>query len=465
MTKKHYRFLLKNTLWFILLMIFYVALYFSVYYISYWLAVSQITSQTISQNSSPLEITPLPSAAATPAAYLPDTSLSFGSFQESFVAPANIDLTQTTLYRDNRAAAMFFPPDYSWETATDALVNLFKDNFTSLKFNNFTGSDEDERCLGSNCLEQKGADLFYNGEPVVRPPELSDASVVAVSLGELTKKWLVGFTIKDGSNYRGRIFYFNGKKFTPLDLPAEIFSSSFGLFGFGGEEADFLAIYGATNAVAYRVRGGVAANISRWFSPRVMGHGFKPEILRIGRGSDIVWYIYSSTLNRPQLIKLWQNDTADIVGEAVFEKLFGDSTISVGFKLVSSQNDRIILLARLEEGGAEVWRIFIDSGFKNTQTATLVTKPITHDGAASPIIINSIVRANLDLDQDSARFVKFLFSGEGEAWRKISSGADPDFSTGKIKNYRLQIIFPASSDRFHSPFLDSILFDYYAHKF
>jgi hypothetical protein len=430
---------------------------------------------------------PTPPPAATSTADLPsaaldlasltvstssDASLSFGSFQENFVGPANIDSNLTTLYRDNRAIAMFFPPDYSWEAATGELVNLFQNNFASLRFNDFDGPYEDERCFGANCLEQQGADLFYNGQPLARPAALKDSSIAAVSLGALTKNWLVGFTLKDGNDYRGRVFYFDGAKFTPLALPAEISSPSFGLFGFGGEESDFLVIYGAPNAVAYRVRDAFASDISRWFSPRVMGKGFQPEIIRIGRrsgaeqGSDIVWYVYSSTLYRPQLIKLWQNSTADIVGEAVFTNLlFGDSSASAGFKLVSSQSDRIILLADWRESGTDSWRVFTDRGFKNTQAASLITKPIPHDGAASPIIINSIAAARLGLDFGSVQFAQFLFSEDGAAWRQIPAGANAYFITDKIRNYRLQVAFPAFPDRFYSPFLDSVLFDYYARKF
>ncbi|MFA6995593.1 MAG: hypothetical protein WC249_04315 [Patescibacteria group bacterium] len=514
MTKKHYRFLLKNIFLLILFAIFCVALYFLVYYFFRQMAIKKIPvpAETLSVAeeperqpafshlppavavstfiSEPLNIpevipTGPPSVVDTSTDGLPSAaldlslftisdnsvsgsssaSLSFGSFQESFVAPTNIDSAQTTLYRDNRAAAMFFTPDYSWEPATGVLVNLFKDNFSSLKFNDFNGPYEDERCLGDNCLVQKNLDIFYNNHLLAWPTELSGSAVVAVSIGALTKNWLAGFTIKEGDSYTGRVFYFDGEKFIPLTLPAKISSPVFGLFGFGGEEADFFVIYGANNAAAYRVRGENVSNISRWFSARLMVNGFKPEIIRIDRGSDIVWYIYSSTLHRPQLIKLWQNNTADIVGEAVFDKLFNDSMAAVGFKLVNIQNDGIILLARLRAGDTDIWRTFIDRGFKNTQAETLVTNSITHDGAASSIVIDNIARAYFGLDQGSIQLVKFLFSGEGEAWRTIAVGADPYFSTGKIKNYRLKVVFSAVADRFYSPFLDSVLFDYYAKKF
>jgi len=425
-----------------------------------------IATDTANLLSAALDLSKL-SITGSPVATSSDTNLSFGSFQENFVSSANIDLSRTNLYRDNSAAAMFFPPDYSWTAATPDLINLFQNNLASLKFNDFNGPYADERCLGGNCLTQQGNDLFYNGRQLAWPVELQNADVAAVSIGSLTDSWLVGFTIKDGNNYSGLVFHFDGAGFAPLALPAAVSSSSFGLFGFGGDESDFLVIYGAAPGIAYRVRGTDIRDISRWFSARLLGQGFKPEAIRAKRGSDVAWYVSSSTLGRPRLIKLWQNGTADIVGEADFTGLlFGDTSLdAAAFKLVSSQDDGIVMLADIRNGSADSWRTFTDRGFKNTQAGVYVTQPITHDGAGSAIMINSIAAARLGLDGGSAPLTQFLFSEDGVNWRTIPAAANADFTTDKITSYRLQISWPAFPDRFYSPFLNSVLFDYYARKF
>jgi len=414
----------------------------------------------------------LPSAAVDRSALTPGSPqselLSFGSFQETFVGSVGIDLEKTTLYHDDTVTAMFFAPDYSWETASQSLVEGFKNDFSSVGFNNFNGPYEDERCLGNNCLKQKGLDLFYNAKILLWPKEINGYNVTAISIATLTKNWLVGFTIRDGDGYSGQVFYFNGKNFIPLVLPAKISSASFGLFGFGGEESDFIVVYGSPQAVAYRFRGGSADNISRWFYPRLMGQGFKPEFVRVDHEGDIVWYVYSSTLGKTELIKLWQNGTPEIVGEAVFNDLldgFNSSMDYYSFKVVANSKDSVVLLVGREDGGVNAWHTFTDRGFKNTKAATIITNPITKDGLATPIIINKIASAKLLLDQGSLATTKFLFSEDAIIWRDVPSKINASFVTNKIKDFRLQVAFPSFSNHFYSPFLSEILFDYYATKF
>jgi hypothetical protein len=359
---------------------------------------------------------------------------------------------------------MFFAPDYAWEKANDELVDLFRDSFAGEQSNDFSGPYQDERCLNGNCLSQQGGELIYNGRPLSWPEELKNSQVAAVSLGLLSRQWLVGFTLKDGNNYRGQVFYFDGSKFKLLVLPAEIYSTSFGLFGFGGDDSDFILVYGADQARAFRVRNSVATDISRWFSPRVMEGGFKPEILRVKKGTDVIWYVYSSTLSRPQFIKLWQNGTQDIVGEAVFSDLLAFSYPIASFRLVSSQDYRVVLLVRMQSGNAEEWKIFIDRGFKNAAPAELVTKPISRNGGVA-MVISSIVSVDLDLDAASAKTVDFSFSEDGQSWRQVPVGKNQPFLTDKIRSYFLKVRFPALTDRFQSPFLDSILFNYSGRRF
>jgi len=392
------------------------------------------------------------------------SSLSFGSFQESFVSAANIDTDQTSLYRDDRVGAAFFAPDYSWEAATPELINLFRKSFSSLRFNGFEGTHDDKRCLENDCLELQGLNLFYNGQSLSRPASLRGADVAAVSLGGLSRRWLVGFSIREAGAYRGLVFYFDGKDFTPLALPTEAVSASVGLFGFGGEETDFLIAYGSDRPVAYRVRGAQVQDMSRWFSIRTIIEGFKPEIVRTVRDGDVTWYIYSATAGRPRLLKLWQNGTTEIVGEALFD-LFGSDILTAGFRLVSNQDDSIILIAMMNGSSSESWKVFSDRGFHNGNAAVLVTKPIAHDGVSSPIVMQKIASIQLVLDPASQKTANIVFSEDGLSWRPLPAVPDQEFKTRRIANYRLKITFPALSNRFRSPFLDSFLFNYYAKKF
>jgi hypothetical protein len=309
-------------------------------------------------------------------------------------------------------------------------------------------------------LEQKGNDLFYNGRALPLPADIKVADIAAVSIGALTRRWLIGLTLKDGQNYRGRIFYFNGQKFIELITPEPIKSAYFGLFGFGGEEDDFLLIYGAYRGIAYRVRGDKLTDISKFFGIRLLGNGFKAEIIKAVYRNNVNWYIYSSTLDRPRLIKLWQNQTTEIVGETIPTDFLTGTEKSAAFKLLKAKADEIIILSNIKNNNREAdWRIFTDRGFKNSQFAYLTTIPIMV-GGQSQIIIKKIISSDLRLDSGSKSLVKFLFSEDGQKWRDVPLGEDLDFVTPRIGRYFLKVIFSALSDKFYSPFVGSILFDY-----
>lgn len=382
-----------------------------------------------------------------------------GSFGYSF---SNIDETKTNLYFDKTATAIFFPPDYEWRDAIAEASD--KEDFKAIKFNDFKGPYNDERCLNDNCLEQRGNKLYYNGRVLAHPSSVRNLDIEALSIGALQNRWLVGYTIKKKDGYEAQAFYFKGGKFTKILFPEPLSSPYFGLFGFGGIEDDFLIIYGAYQGTAYRVRGERVIKLDKLFGLRVMDKGFKPEVIRAVRDSDVSWYIYSQSLNHPQLIKLWQNGGEEIVGEQTFPDLFFGHK-SAGFRLRAVFPDRVVLGAELTDSkDNKSFKTFTDKGFKNTSEGNLVTRPISHDGGKSEIIIKKIARARLEINEADRSLVKFLFSSNGVDWRNIPLGENSDFTTSKIKSYFLGLIFPPSQDRFYSPFVSGISFDYYCQK-
>ncbi|MFA5886353.1 MAG: hypothetical protein WC863_01080 [Patescibacteria group bacterium] len=389
----------------------------------------------------------------------PQASLTFGSFSEYFIGTDQVDWSRTTLYRDHKAVAIFFAPDFSWSKADQALVDKFQDSYQDSHLNSAEGNYYDKRCLKKDCLEVKNLDLFYKGQTLVRPPELAKREVVAVSLGTIGENWLVGFTLKKDNKYQGLVFYFDGHKFSRLNIP-EFNSDYSGLFGFGGVKNDFLVVYGAYKGEAYRVRPNQTKDISRFFEIKVMTKGFKPEIIRAFNGKDIHWYVYSATLSRPWLIKLWQNGTPEIVGEAVFDNFFSFTSESAIFKLVESNLSETILLAKVKENNQEIWQVFRDRGFKNENPAELISAPIARFDAA-PFIIEKIARSSLSIDSPSSALVKLWFSSDGDVWRQLSSTDNLNFITPVTRKFFLQVTFPKFKDKFYSPFLEAVLFDYY----
>ncbi len=410
-------------------------------------------------------ITELPAAGAPPSApdqiFSDGKILTLGSFGFSNY---NIDATSTNLYYDNLTTAVMFPLDYTWHAVSTPPDPAIENYFNTIHFNNFTGPYSDSRCIEEDCLNQTDNNLDFNGLALNVPTEIQGADIRAVSIAALDKVWLVGYTIKDTLNFRGEIFYFDGQNFTRIITPDAIISSYFGLFGFGGTENDFLIIYGAYDGIAYHVLSGNITNISKFFSMRLMADGFKAEVIRTAYQDNINWYIFSSTLGRPHLIKLWQNRGPEIVGVTAYEKLIDNGVDSVALLAVTAEVDKTTLIARSHSRNGNVFSTFIDRGFNSADAGLLTTIPLTHDGLGSKISIKKIAKSVLDLDSASRPFVGLLFSVDGANWQDVPLGENLDFFAPDTTTYFLKIIFLPFQDKFYSPFLDSVSFDYYAEK-
>jgi|GEM_PF-1294618 len=442
--------------------VIFLLLIFAGYYgMRFEIAGSEPAAGITERPASPAVMSPDPSVLIDSSA--PDISsalvrrseLYLGSFGYSL---SNVDTKRTNLYFDDTSRGIFFPADYQWRKNTDSGGEY---DFPAPRPNNFMGPYGDERCLGKDCLTQKGNDLFFNGRALTSPIELKNLDIAAVSIGSLEKRWLVGYTIKAGDVYEGRVFYFDGHKFSPLPLSRAITSAYFGLFGFGGEETDFLVIYGAYEGAAYRVRGSEITDLSKFFGIRVMDKGFKAEVIKAVSGGNVNWYIYSSTLERPQLMKLWQNGGREIVGNKVFSDLLVKYR-SAAFKLQSVSATEFVLAAELADGqGNKARQTFVDRGFKNTAAGELVTIPVVNGEGKADIIIKSLVDSRLDIDEASRGTVKILFSVDGENWQDLPLGENIAFVTPRLRSYFLKLIFPPESNKFYSPFVGDISFVYY----
>jgi plastocyanin len=473
MAKASHQKLLPKLIWLLLFLALSILVYVTTYYLAQkqssdqpWGLIKSVFPETVKREivsqSAPaavdVESNQTTSASEISVQAGQPNDLLFGSFYEDFIGLANIDTNKTTLYRDHKAIAMFFPPDYSWTVADSKLVGDNK--LEPLAYlNDWAGSTyDDQHCLGQNCLEVRNLGLYYNNKLLARPSDLSNQEVVAVSIGSVGQQWLVGFTIKKNNKYQGRVFSWSGTKFTKLNLPE--FSSDYsGLFGFGGVPEDFLVVYGAYGGQGYRVRGNRINDISNFFQIKVMTRGFQPEVIRVANGSEVTWYVYSSTLSRPWLIKLWQNGTPEISGEAVFDNLFTPSTDSALFSLLSVSSQGNSFLVKLKENGQDAWKIFTDRGFKNEEPRVLISKLIAGEGVTD-ILIKNIAQATLGIDVASQSLAKLWFSGTGQDWLLVSGDVNRNWTVPATKGFFLKVTFPRQSNKFYSPFLTSVSFDY-----
>lgn len=437
------------------------------FFVSCTVSVFTVAPDWVSQSLRRLQPLKSESTAATSKEFQGD----FNIFYDSFSGLGRIDLSQTNLYLNTAAAAVMFSPDYSLEPTADVDGgSLFLENI-----NDFSGPYREEFCLGENCLNLDGLELYYNKKIVKLPARIKINDLKTISIGRLQSKWLVGFTIKYGEQYRGEVYYFDGTNFKTLILPKLVMSPDPGVFGFGGEDNDFLVIYGAYQGVAYRYRGANVQDLTKFFDIRVMKDGFKAEVVKIKNGADTNWYVFSKTSNRPQFLKLWQNGTDEIAGEVVFDLTTAAEQVAqnkatedraISFKLKSIQPMQVIFSADIKNG-QEVSRYdFIDRGFKNGIEGTLTFLPIFLTDESPLFTLEKIKTSRVDLGAGSQEKVKLFFSSDEKNWRELPFGQNFDFKTGPdfFNNFRLKMVFSPETNKFYSPFLEEFLLEYYCDK-
>ncbi len=314
--------------------------------------------------------------------------LIFASFSDLFSSMGGIDGSKTTMYRDDAATAFLFPPKLVWSERPVA-------GDESLAISH-------KSCVGNVCLAVKGTVLTKDGAVVALPVESNVESVTADAIGD---RWLVGIVRKEGGVYAGYAYRYavgpeyargNGT-FTPL-FPdgGRAFESEYkGSWGFGGAEDDFLAVYGAYQGKGYRIRsnspfpkgstaepGGISSitDISWLFDVRIMRGGIMPGIVRAGEGVHAAWYLFNKERsNRSVFIKLFQNGTEDIQGEA---DLLGTAPFSFSYFILGQSKEvglpkieqfpRILVGYGEKDGVASTWDIR-DEGFNAPQGPVTVT--------------------------------------------------------------------------------------------
>lgn len=405
--------------------------------------------------------------------------LVFSSFFDSFASDHLIDFEKTDLHRDHLAAAVMFPPEYTLEEAEVSDIRSSREELTNLSFVPFPASSSEyllsssfeKRCLAKGCLEQRSGKLFFAGKELTLPSEISRRELLAVTLGALENRFLVGFTIKNETGdeerkYEGLVYSFDGKRFSKIVREGEIVSRYFGLLGFGGEEDDFLVIYGAYLGKAFRFQGNRVTDISSFFDYRFMTKGFRPEVVTVKKNRVHQWYIFSLSSNKPRFIKLWPDKNDNIAGEIDYPEVFNGGDQEAAIKLLSVSDEKVRLLIFSRGNGVENWRVFSDLGFTNQTEGELVFKPIINDFTEPEIVVEKLANSSLGNKWLPCREAILSFSPDSANWQPVPQGyyLNKDFNSLHISKYFLRVNFPAQKDKFYSPFLSEVLFDFYYRK-
>ena len=409
------------------------------------------------------ELAPVETSMSSP----PEKDLIHSTFYDLFSGVGWLNQEASTLYRDSVVSAFVFPPKFDWQKIENqsSMVN------GQLSFVERQPDGSDTRCLGSRCLRQKDLNLYFQNQPLNLPADLADKNLINISIGGLDTVWLLGAVVQNDNNYDGLVFIFNGTGFMKADLS---FSSPYkGVIGFGGSDDDWLAVYGAYQGQAVRVRGTDIKNISSFFNIRVMNGGFEPAVVRsinencelsaeggFASGGKIencaAWYIFGLPPSQPKLLKLFQNRTADIVGAVdLTSSIVSEGIRSFSFSSISGESRELAAKVFKNSGASEFWR-FRDLGFDKSKVLEAVSVNVNSYGNSET---RKATISEVDLDSNGGQ-VDFYLSNNGVNWMKTGVGEEVEFSESHNHLLFWRVVFSPSSEPETSVFFDRIRLDY-----
>lgn len=399
--------------------------------------------------------------ASPPAEPNRNEDLTTSSFSDLFSGTGRLDLSRTNFYQDKTVTAFIFFP----------LIEMKKTGLPPAASNAAEYRRNGEYCLAERCLRAENSTLFFKNssdsefKKLDLPPSVSEAEIRNVSVGRLDTFWLVGVTTATAGGYEGRVFSFDSREFREIfggEKENPFHSRYEGIFGFGGGDDDWLAVYGAYEGLAARVKkGGSFEDISRFFGIRAMVGGFRPAVIRTDTAQGRDWYVFSLDEKTPvKLIKLFQNKTGEIRGAADLSRLvslFGNPQSAVFYPVPAGQNPggNAVLLAelRFSGGGKEFWE-FIDGGFDKSRKAEIVSANLNNYSAE----IRSAWISDWDLSLDGAA-ASFFLSNDGLNWHKADMGQEIVFGRpGRRLMWRAE--FYPDADPATSVFFDKISIGY-----
>jgi hypothetical protein len=398
----------------------------------------------------------------------PREELIFASWSDLFSSTAALDAKGTTMYRDDAATAFLFPPDVEWKEANDqsAIIN-------------------------NQLLVAKGTILTLNGAVVNLPDAPGEVSSVSAEV--VGGRWVVGIVRKQAGKYDGYAYWYDGKAFSPIFPEGKAFTSDYpGVWGFGGVESDFLAVYGAYEGKGYRFRNSKATglpnivDVSWLFGVRMMKGGIEPGIVRVSSNQSSLpaetlakggiinnhptWYLFNKArTSRPVFVKLFQNGTDEIVGEA---NLLG--TAPQGFtyfaldaagggpaagQYVRPHIDLFPLALRgyaESHGITSAWTV-TDRGF------TIPPAPVTITSANLNNYANAEVPHILKLafrEFSAGGASVALAASNGGEWEPVQSGADHWFKNPHGTDLRWKMTVTPGTNPDFTPFIGILDLDY-----
>lgn len=367
----------------------------------------------------------------------PKPTSSWLSFGDSFSSNAYLDSGETTMFLDEKMTALIFPPIYDFQKT--------------------------EKCSDHSCglSEPVMMDSSSQQKPDHIPPALVKENIVSSSLHKLSSKYIASFIVLENGQENVYAYFFDGNKFSAIvtnssDVKMKTkYGRGGGRVAVGGNDDNFVLIYNGYEGMGIHYYNGEVFDISKFLGLRVSDSGFPPYIIKQGEGRKSVWYILSLNSAKPRLIKLWQNNSEEIVGGHDFSYIFKDSSDKlVAFKSSYKRGELEFLFS--SESNEYYLKTFVDKGFDNSQSREALSIDINSSLAT---VTKAVIR-EIGLNGNADIFL----GNTSDNFLQAENGKEVRF---KRPNPELfwKIRFPKSGDKDYSPWLEHINYlDYYVQE-
>lgn len=355
--------------------------------------------------------------------------LTYLSFTDLFSGFGWLDKSKTTMYHDYSASAFYLPPVLEWKKTSTAGILETKPFY-------------------AYSLEGVATDFSLDGQKISLPENFNNYRVINVSAKKLSSKILVGVVSKISETHRAEIFVLSISN-PRFGKPVISFNSSYpGILGFGGEDENWLTVYGAYKGVAYQVVNGQTKDLSEFFDIRMMNGGFWPAAVH---GTD-GWFVYNGKENSSvRLIKLFENGTGSVQG--VMDLTSRSPFLEARGMRASLDEAGKLFVVVSGAFGEQYWKLE-DGGFDNSKKYEIYSLNLLGNSAQTKYAAISQISHSLG-DADLRWFISTNF----EDWQEVKLGEMAELETEGDKLFWKILVTPSENPKY-SPFLKDVRLDY-----
>lgn len=386
-----------------------------------------IAKNFISQNYA---VIPIPQSSGDASSFSDEGGdYTYLSFTDLFSGFGWLDKSKTTMFYDYSSSAFYLPPVLDWKKSSNTDIS-FPESFYAYS------------------LDGVGKSFKVDGQTINLPKSFNDKHLINISAKKLSSVFLVGVVYKIADYHHTEIFVVpaDSLKFSE---PIVSFNSSYpGVLGFGGEDNNWLTIYGSYKGAAYQVVNGEINDLSRLFDIRLMSGGFWPAVVH---RAD-TWYVYNGKESAPaRLIKLFENGTGKVQGAMdLTPKLPFPEARGMRASLDGSKDLLVMVSGAF---GNQYWKLedrgFDDSKNYEIYSLNLLGSPAETKYASVSSASHSAGGADL----------RWYVSTNFESWRPVQLGELKELKQNGEQLFWKVMIDPSENSEY-SPFLEDIRLDY-----